>query len=185
VTIAATPEDDNPKEAAVWAELNTYLIDNSIDIEFPDDPQNYAEVMASPDAGKWIEGTHEELKALKDYGVYKLIPHEDVPLNKPILDLKPVYAHKHDMNSTVVWNKVHYCVKGYHQVYGHDYTHTTSPTACLESFCTILHVAVSQGWDIQQINVKTAFLNTDLPPDKYQYTCQPRHFEKQGKETWV
>jgi hypothetical protein len=49
--IAATPEDNDPEEAAVWAELNAYLVNNLIDIEFPDDPRNYAEAMASPDAG--------------------------------------------------------------------------------------------------------------------------------------
>jgi hypothetical protein len=134
--------------------------------------------MASPDVGKWVEGTHEELKALKDYGVYKLIPREDVPLNKTILDMKPVYARKRNMNGTMVRNKVCYCIKGYHQIYGHDYTHTTSPTVRLESFRAILHVAASRGWDIQQIDVKTAFLNADIPPEEYQYTRQPRHFEE-------
>jgi hypothetical protein len=99
--------------------------------------------------------------------------------------MKPVYARKCDMNGTMVRNKVRYCVKGYRQVYGHDYTCTTSPTARLESFRAILHVAASRGWDIQQINVKTAFLNADLPPDEYQYTHQLCHFEERGKETWV
>ncbi|KAF7372211.1 Integrase catalytic domain-containing protein [Mycena venus] len=164
-TIAATPEDDDGEEDAMWAELNAYLTDNPIDVEFPDDPRNYTEAMAAPDADKWIEGTHEELRSLREYGVYELIPRSEVPLNKTILDLKPVYTRKRDISMAG------------------DYTHTTSPTARLESFRAVLHVAAARGWDIQQVDVKTAFLNADLPPDEYQYARQPRHFEEAGKET--
>jgi hypothetical protein len=134
---------------------------------------------------KWIEGTHEELKALREYGVYHLVPRSEVPLNKTILNLKPVYTCKRDMAGTVVRNKVRYCILGNRQIYGRDYTRTTSPTAHLESFRTVLYVAASNGWDIQQVDVKTAFLNADLPPEEYQYARQPRNFEEKGKESCV
>jgi hypothetical protein len=89
------------------------------------------------------------------------------------------------MAGNVICNKVQYCVKGFRQVYGRDYTDTTSPTACLESFRAILHIAATRGWDIQQVDVKTAFLNATLPADKIQYARQPKHFEEAGKEGWV
>jgi hypothetical protein len=154
-------------------------------VEYPDDPCNYREAMAAPDAPAWISGTHEELKALKDLGVYELVPPTSVPPNKTILDLKAVYTRKRNENSEVVRNKVRYCVLGCRQKYGRDYEQTTSTTACLESFRTVLHVAASRGWDVQQIDVKTAFLNATLPPDEVQYSCQPKHFEQPGKEGWL
>jgi hypothetical protein len=61
-TVAESPEDDNGVETALMAQLNTYLADNPINIEYPDDPRNYREAMAAPDAPAWIAGTHEELK---------------------------------------------------------------------------------------------------------------------------
>lgn len=41
-TIAATPEDDDGEEAAMLAQLNAYLCENPIDVEYPDDPRNHA-----------------------------------------------------------------------------------------------------------------------------------------------
>ncbi|KAF7360926.1 Integrase catalytic domain-containing protein [Mycena sanguinolenta] len=184
-TIADTPEDDDGEEIAMLVQLNAYLTENPVDVGFPDDPRNYAEAMAAPDADKWMEGTREELDTLQRMGVYKLVAPNEVPSNKTVLGLKPVYVRKRDMDGNVVRHKVRYCVKGYHQVYGRDYTTTTSPTARLESFCAVLHLAASRGWDIHQVDVKTAFLNADLPPDEIQYTRQLKHFEEKGKENWL
>ncbi|KAJ7909918.1 hypothetical protein B0H13DRAFT_2272699 [Mycena leptocephala] len=94
-TIAATPEDNDPDEAAMWTDLNAYVADNPIDVEFPDDPRNYTEAMASPDAEKWLNGAREELGSLREY----------VTLNKTILDIKPFYTRKRDMNG-VMRNKI-------------------------------------------------------------------------------
>jgi hypothetical protein len=146
--VAMTPEDDDGEEAATWAELNAYITENPIDVEFPDDPRNYREAMSAPDSEKWVEGTHEKLWSLREYGVYHLVPRSAVPLNKTILDLKLVYTRKRDMNGVVVRNKIQYCILGNRQIYGRDYTRTTSLTARLESFRAILHVAASRGWDI-------------------------------------
>jgi hypothetical protein len=182
--IAASPEDNDGIETALLEKLNAYVADNPINVEFPDDPRNYREAMAAPDAAEWIAGTHEELQGLKDLGVYEMVPPSAVPRGKTILDVKPVYTRKRNEFGAVVRNKVHYCVLGCRQKYGRDYEQTTSPTARLESFRAVLHVAASRGWDVQQIDVKTAFLNATLPPDEVQYSRQPRHFEEPGKEGW-
>jgi hypothetical protein len=179
--IAASPEDDDGVETALLEKLSAYLADNPINVEFPDDPRNYREAMAAPDAEQWIVGTHEELKALKDLGVYELVPPTDVPRNKTILGFKPVYIRKRNELSIVVRNKVRYCVLGCRQKYSRDYEQTTSPTARLESFRAVLHITASRGWDIQQVDVKTAFLNATLPPDEIQYSRQPKHFEEPAR----
>jgi len=80
---------------------------------------------------------------------------------------------------------VRYVAKGYTQRYGVDYDKTTAPTAQLESFRTLLHLAASLNWDIQHIDVKTAFLHGVLPEDETAYLEQPNGFEEPGKEDWV
>lgn len=55
----------------------------------------------------------------------------------------------------------------------------------MESWRILLHIAALKGWDVQQINVKTAFLYGLLPDDETQYMQQPMGFEEQGRETWV
>jgi hypothetical protein len=111
-TVSSTPEDDDGEETAMLAQLNAYLSENPIDVEYPDDPRNYTEAMAAPDADRWVVGTHKELGALRDKGVYVLTPHSDVPPGKTVLDLKPVYHRKRDMGGKVVCHEVRYCVVG-------------------------------------------------------------------------
>ncbi|KAJ3538090.1 hypothetical protein NMY22_g5310 [Coprinellus aureogranulatus] len=74
---------------------------------------------------------------------------------------------------------------GCDQRYGRDYTKTTSPTARMESARVLMHIAAKRGWDVQQLDVKTAYLYSLLPEDETQYMYQPEGFEEPGKEGWV
>ena len=76
---------------------------------------------------------------------------------------------KRDDAGNIVRYKVRYVAKGYAQQYGIDYDKTTAPTARLESFRAILHVAATLGWGIQQFNIRTAFLHGVLPEDETAY----------------
>jgi hypothetical protein len=78
-----------------------------------------------------------------------------------------------------------YIAKGYAQCYGIDYDETTAPTAHLESICSILHIASTLDWDIQQFNIKTTFLHGILPETETMYMEQPPGFVPKGKEDWV
>ena len=75
--------------------------------------------------------------------------------------------------------------KGFEQVYGKDYTSTTPPTARMESWRILLHIAAAIDWDAQQIDVKTAFLYGLLPDNEIQYMEQPPGFEEPGMENEV
>ena len=83
--------------------------------------------------------------------------------------------------------KVHLVFKGFEQIYGRDYTKTTSPTARMESWRILLHIAATLDWDAQQIDIKTAFLYSLLPEDEIQYMEQPKGFKEQGKDdsVWI
>ncbi|KIK76805.1 hypothetical protein PAXRUDRAFT_68211, partial [Paxillus rubicundulus Ve08.2h10] len=63
------------------------------------------------------------------------------------MKLKPIFKVKDNENGNPADFKVHYICRGYTVVYrtsylfnGQDYTKTTSPTACLESFHILTHV---------------------------------------------
>jgi hypothetical protein len=153
-------------------------------LQFEDELKTWDEVKDSADAAHWEAGYKDELKSLKDMEIYKLIPQSEVPQGKCIRKGKPVFHIKQDkMGQAVRW-KVHLVSKGFEQIYGKDYTKTTSPTACIESWRILLHIAASLGWDAQQINVKTVFLYGLLPNDEV-HMQQPTGFEEPGKEDWV
>jgi hypothetical protein len=48
-----------------------------------------------------------------------------------------------------------------------------------------MHLTASLNWDIQHIDVKTAFLHGLLPKDEMAYLEQPPGFQEPGKEDWV
>ena len=60
-------------------------------LEFEDEPRLWKDAQASADAKRWEEGYRDELKSLKDIGVYKLIPRSDVPQGHKIRKGMPVF----------------------------------------------------------------------------------------------
>ena len=118
-------------------------------------------------------------------GVYKLVPCSSISASHKVLCGKWVFCLKQDENSNPMRYKAQLAVKGFEQVFGQDHVKTTSPTACMESLHLILHLAAVNGWKVQQIDVKTAYLYGLLPADKVVYMEQPISFAKPGKEDWV
>jgi Reverse transcriptase (RNA-dependent DNA polymerase) len=136
--------------------------------------------MGSPEHELWITSAKEELRSLEDLQVFALVPRSSIPHGKCPLKGKLVSKQKRDDSGKVVHYKVHYVAKGYTQQYGVDYDKTTAPTARLESFHTILHLAATLNWDLQQMDVKTAFLHRILPETEATYMEQPPGFECPG-----
>ena len=81
--------------------------------------------------------------------------------------------------------KVRWVAKGFQQIWGRDFSKTTSPTARLESLRVVLHIAAVNDWCIEQYDVKTAFLNGILPEDEIQYMEQPPGFAELDRNTHV
>ena len=55
----------------------------------------------------------------------------------------------------------------------------------MESLWLILHLAAVNSWDVQQIDIKTAYLYSELPANETMYMGQPEGFPEPGKEDWV
>lgn len=180
-------EDKNIDLEHVLTILNTTEDDWSIDAEDvdPEVPKTWRQAQDSPDAERWKLAYKDELKFLKDMGVYRLIPRHEVPTGHRIHRGRPVFALKRNEKGDIVRFKVRHVLQGFNQVYGQEYTKTTSPTARAESWRILLHLAATQGWDAMQIDVKTAFLYGVLPEEETTYMEQPQGFEEPGKEDHV
>ncbi|THH05776.1 hypothetical protein EW146_g9811 [Bondarzewia mesenterica] len=70
--------------------------------------------------------------------------------------------------------------KGFTQVQGLDFNETYSPVTHLESQRITLHLAASLDWDMEQLDVKTAFLYGELEEDIWME--QPTGFAAPGQE---
>jgi transposase InsO family protein len=155
-----------------------------VDVEDPDAPE-WPDALKSDERESWLEGAKAELDSLREMNVFELILHRDVPPNRSVLRGKFVCRLKHDEVGNPVRYKVCWVAKGFQQVWGRDFSKTTSPTARLESLRIVLHIAAANDWVIEQYDVKTAFLNGILPDDKVQYMEQPPGFAELDRKTYV
>jgi len=95
----------------------------------------------------------------------------------------PLLPQKTKKKGEVIRNKVWVVAKGYSQVEGINYTNTYVPVTRMESMWTLLHVSTSLDWEIHQLDVKTAFLHSNLEEEIYME--QPEECQELGKEDWV
>jgi hypothetical protein len=66
-----------------------------------------------------------------------------------------------------VRNKAHLVAQGYSQVEGLDFGQTFAPVARLEAIRILLAFAVSKGFKLYQMDVKSAFLNGFVQEEVY------------------
>jgi len=74
-------------------------------------------------------------------------------------------------------------VKGYAQKEGVDFNEIFSPMVRLTTIRVVLAMCVAFGLNLEQLDVKTAFLHRELEEEIYMF--QPEGFEEQGKEYFV
>ena len=73
--------------------------------------------------------------------------------------------------------------KGYSQIPGIDYNEVFSPVVKHSSIRTLLSIVALNDFDLEQLDVKTAFLHGELEEDIYME--QPEGFVIPGKEKLV
>ena len=83
------------------------------------------------------------------------------------LDAKRVYKIKHNAYGSINIYKAHLVAKGYVQTYGIDFEETFNPIAKMATVRVVIAMAASKGWELQQMDVKNAFLNGDLQEEVY------------------
>jgi hypothetical protein len=86
-----------------------------------------------------------------------------------------VFRNKQDENGVVNKNKARLVAKGYTQVEGLDFGETYAPLARLEAIRILLAFATHHNFKLQQMNVKSAFLNGPISEEVY--VEQPPGFE--------
>ena len=80
---------------------------------------------------------------------------------------------KKDADGNVIQKKACLVAQGFSQVPGVDYFNTFAPVARLASICTIMALAAHDDMEMDQINIKGAYLNGELTPDEVIYMHQP------------
>ncbi|WVZ84565.1 hypothetical protein U9M48_031590 [Paspalum notatum var. saurae] len=120
----------------------------------------------------WVNAMHEELENFNRNHVWDLV--EPPPNCRPI-GTKWVFKNKQGEDGMVVRNKARLVSQGFCQKEGIDYEETFAPVARLEAIMILLAFAASKGFKLQQMDVKSAFLNGFIEEEVY--VRQPPGFE--------
>ncbi|WVZ84763.1 LOW QUALITY PROTEIN: hypothetical protein U9M48_031754 [Paspalum notatum var. saurae] len=128
----------------------------------------------------WVNAMHEELENFERNHVWDLV--EPLPNCRPI-GTKWVFKNKQGENGMVMRNKVRLVAQGFCQKEEIDYEETFAPVARLEAIRILLTFAASKGFKLQQMVVKSAFLNGFI--EKEVYVRQPSGFESAKFPNWL
>ena len=112
---------------------------------------------------------HEELNNFEHNKVWRLVPRPKE--NHNVIGTKWLYKNKQDAYGIIIHNKARLVAQGYSQVEGIDYGETFAPVARLESIRMLIAYASHHNFKLQQMDVKSDFLNG--PINELIYVKQP------------
>ena len=129
---------------------------------------------------KWIQAVDVEMQAVKKNQTWNLVR---LPEGKQAITCKWVFKTKHKSDGSVDKYKATLVAKGFKHKEGIDYQETFAPVAKMITIRVVIALATQFGWQLHQMDVKSAFLNSDLTEQVYME--QPPSFEVKGQEHLV
>ena len=136
----------------------------------PLEPKSLVEVKRRPEWPEWEKAINEELKTLEEASTWEI---SDLPEGADLVGSKWVFRIKKDASGRVVRYKARLVAQGFSQVEEVDYFDTYAPVAKLSSLRTILALAARLDLELDQIDIKGAYLNGELTDDEIIYMRQP------------
>lgn len=142
------------------------------------EPRSYEEAMRSKDSEKWNARMDDEMESLRKNRTWDLV---DLPKGKKTIGCKWIYKYKPGIPGVEdPRHKSRLVVKGYSQKEGIDYQEIFSPVVKHVSIRLMLSMVVEKDLELEQLDVKTAFLHGEIEEDIYM--DQPQGYEVAGKE---
>jgi hypothetical protein len=141
------------------------------------EPQTFVQEV---DHQVWREAMVEEYDSIVRNDVWEVVLR---PMGKSIVTCRWFYKTNYTANDNIEKHKAHFVAQGFSQIEGVDYDDTFALVARYTSIRSIISIAADMGWSIQQMDVKTAFLNGFI--DEEVYNEHPQGFELSDRENHV
>nr|GFB44173.1 putative retrovirus-related Pol polyprotein from transposon TNT 1-94 [Tanacetum cinerariifolium] len=143
------------------------------------EPECYLEAMRLKDSLQWELAMKDEMKSFEKNKTWLLTK---LPSGKKALQNKWVFRVKDEHDDTKRY-KARLVVKGFQQKEGIDFNEIFSPVVKMTTIRLVLSIVAAEGLHLEQLDVKTAFLHSNLDEDIYM--TQPDGFQVKGKENLV
>ncbi|KAL2232508.1 UNVERIFIED_CONTAM: Retrovirus-related Pol polyprotein from transposon TNT 1-94, partial [Sesamum indicum] len=127
------------------------------------EPECYAEAVNDAHKSKWELAMNDEMNSLKKNDTWELC---QLPKGKKALQNRWVYRIKEESDGKKRY-KARLVVKGFQQRYGIDFTDVFTPVVKLTTIRLVLSMVAAENLELQQMDVKTAFLHGDLEEEIY------------------
>jgi transposase InsO family protein len=137
------------------------------------EPENLTEALKSEYSSFWKEAADEEYKSLLSNDTWTL---ETPPPGVKPIPVKWIFKVKKDATGHFERFKARLVVKGFRQREGVDYNEVFAPVSKYTTVRTLLAKAAAEDLEVQQIDIKTAFLHGELEEDIYME--QPPGYEE-------
>ena len=112
----------------------------------------------------WKKAMKVEMDAIVQNKTWEF---SELPRDHKAIGLKWVFKVKRDLAGNIVKHKARLVAKGYAQIQGIDYDEVFAPVARLETVWLSLALAAQGEWQVLHMDVKSAFLNGELPEEVY------------------
>jgi len=129
-------------------------------------PTTYIRAVPGQESTKWKIAMDEEMEAICNNKTWRST---DCPAGRRGLKGKWVYKVKNEVDknrNNTTRHKARLCFMGNRQIKGLAFNETFAPVAKFTIRC-ILAMTAANGWELHQIDIKTAVLNGDIDEDVY------------------
>lgn len=145
------------------------------------EPSTYKEAISCSESVQWLAAMGDEMESLDKNQTWELVKR---PGERKIVTCKWVFKKKEGITlAEGVKYKARLVARGFTQKEGVDYNEIFSPVVRHTSIRVLLVIVAHQNLELEQLDVKTAFLHGELEEDIYM--TQPDGFYIPGKEDYV
>ncbi|GKA14491.1 retrotransposon protein, putative, ty1-copia subclass [Tanacetum coccineum] len=141
------------------------------------EPLTYQEALVCADSSKWKAAIKEEMDSLRKNKTWELVDH---PAGQKLVSRKWLFKIKEGIKGV---QKPRYRARlvagGFTQMAGIDYNEVFSPVVRHTSIRVILALTACKDYELEQLDVKTAFLHGNL--EEVIYMRQPLGYEQDNK----
>lgn len=140
-------------------------------------PESIEDALEDKQKNNWLRSLRDELESVTEMGTYTV---ENLPDGRgKVVQNKWVFATKKDEQGNIIRYKARLVAKGFTKIRGVDYFQVFAPVLRFDTVRFLLSFVATNNWELQQYDIKTAFLNGELEEEIFMEIPKiPEKFKK-------